>query len=158
MQQEGESAKLCANGCGFFGNAASGGMCSLCWKKTMSNRQVETQNCTSVIAASVTTPSIAVVSSSSPVEDIPVPAITNAPSSEANNKEEPVVQKNKSRCWECKKKVGLTGIECRCGFVYCGTHRYADQHNCTFDFKSADRAELAKRNPGGGAFEKIDKL
>ena len=36
-------------------------------------------------------------------------------------------QRNRGRCWSCKKKVGLTGFECRCGFVYCGVHRYADQ-------------------------------
>jgi predicted nucleic acid binding AN1-type Zn finger protein len=55
-------------------------------------------------------------------------------------------QKNKSRCFECNKKVGLTGFTCRCGFVYCGTHRYADQHRCAFDYKTADRAVLEKQN------------
>ncbi|KAH9061565.1 hypothetical protein Ae201684P_020900 [Aphanomyces euteiches] len=141
MQQEGESTKLCANGCGFFGSAASGGMCSVCWKKTMSNRQVETQSYTSTPVAA---PVVEAAAAPSVDVDAPTPA-------EATPVEAPVVQKNKSRCWECKKKVGLTGIECRCGFVYCGSHRFADQHNCSYDFKSADRAELAKRNPGGGA-------
>ncbi|CAH0475090.1 unnamed protein product, partial [Peronospora belbahrii] len=42
MQQERESGELCLNGCGFFGAPGSGGMCSVCWKKTMSDRQVET--------------------------------------------------------------------------------------------------------------------
>ncbi|RLN50926.1 hypothetical protein BBJ29_009982 [Phytophthora kernoviae] len=71
---------------------------------------------------------------------------------------EKLVQKNKKRCWECKKKVGLTAIECRCGYVFCSSHRYADQHSCSFDFKTADRAELARRNPGGGQFGKLEKL
>lgn len=31
------------------------------------------------------------------------------------------------RCGQCKKKVGLTGFDCRCGHVFCGVHRYADQ-------------------------------
>lgn len=31
------------------------------------------------------------------------------------------------RCGQCKKKVGLTGFDCRCGIVFCGMHRYADQ-------------------------------
>ncbi len=56
-------------------------------------------------------------------------------------------QPNKSRCFNCKKKVGLTGFECRCGFVFCGAHRYPDQHACTFDFKSHDKAILEKLNP-----------
>lgn len=56
------------------------------------------------------------------------------------------VQKNKKRCWECKKKVGYTGIECRCGFIYCGTHRYPDSHKCEFDYKEYGRGVLAKNN------------
>ncbi|OQR99893.1 hypothetical protein ACHHYP_03983 [Achlya hypogyna] len=150
MQQEGESAKLCANGCGFFGNAASGNMCSVCWKKTMSARQVETANYTSPVVAAPA-PEVASTLVAQEAVAAPAPAVEEV-------KEEVAVQKNKSRCWDCKKKVGLTGIECRCGYVYCSNHRFADQHNCTFDYKAADRAELAKRNPGGGAFEKIDKL
>lgn len=68
-----------------------------------------------------------------------------------------VVQVNKSRCWGCKKKVGLTGFECRCGFVFCGTHRYADQHACTFDFRTYDRDILTKQNQRV-AGEKVEKI
>ncbi|OQS04402.1 hypothetical protein THRCLA_20892 [Thraustotheca clavata] len=146
MQQEGEAAALCANGCGFFGNPASGNMCSVCWKKTLSARQLETSNYTSPVGV----PSVAVPAAA--------PAVVMECVEVVQDKPEPVVQKNKSRCWDCKKKVGLTGIECRCGYVFCTNHRFADQHNCSFDYKAADRAELAKRNPGGGVFEKIDKL
>merc|ERR1711976_705687 len=39
----------------------------------------------------------------------------------------------KNRCHTCKKKVGLTGFQCRCGGLYCGLHRYSDKHDCTFD-------------------------
>lgn len=54
---------------------------------------------------------------------------------------------NRSRCFNCRKKVGLTGFECRCGNVFCGQHRYAEQHSCTFDYKAHDRAILDKLNP-----------
>ena len=54
------------------------------------------------------------------------------------------VQKNRKRCFECRKKVGYTGIECRCGFVFCGGHRYPDQHKCEFDFKTHERDNLGK--------------
>lgn len=54
---------------------------------------------------------------------------------------------NPSRCTECRKKVGLTGFKCKCGFVFCGQHRYAEAHNCAFDYKSTERAKLAENNP-----------
>lgn len=69
------------------------------------------------------------------------------------NTEEPetpvYVKKKKTRCnfIECKTKIGLLGIECKCGFKFCGIHRYAEAHHCTFDFKKHDRKILEKRNP-----------
>ena len=32
-------------------------------------------------------------------------------------------QTDRKRCFCCRKKVGLLGIECKCGFVYCNGHR-----------------------------------
>lgn len=57
------------------------------------------------------------------------------------------VQTKTSRCWECRKKIGLTGFKCRCGYVFCGTHRHAEAHQCDFDFRGSGREELAKANP-----------
>jgi hypothetical protein len=158
MQQERESAELCANGCGFFGAPASGGMCSVCWKKTMSKRAVDNS------APAAPKPEVTraeVETGNNDVAAVAAPPADAAPAdvaAEENAAPAKLVQKNKNRCWECKKKVGLTAIECRCGYVFCNSHRYADQHACSFDFKAADRAELARRNPGGGQFGKIEKL
>jgi hypothetical protein len=154
MQQERESAELCLNGCGFFGAPGSGGMCSVCWKKTMSDRQAAAS---SPRAAEQKVDAAAVLETAA----APAPADNNgvvAEEAEPKKPAEKPVQKNKKRCWECKKKVGLTALECRCGYVFCTAHRFEDQHNCSFDFKAADRAELAKRNPGGGEFSKLEKL
>uniref|UniRef100_A0A0D3H0M3 AN1-type domain-containing protein n=1 Tax=Oryza barthii TaxID=65489 RepID=A0A0D3H0M3_9ORYZ len=52
-----------------------------------------------------------------------------------------------NRCVACRKKVGLLGFECRCGGTFCSTHRHADKHACTFDFKKSDREKIAKENP-----------
>ncbi|XP_046906894.1 AN1-type zinc finger protein 6 [Hypomesus transpacificus] len=53
----------------------------------------------------------------------------------------------KNRCFTCRKKVGLTGFDCRCGHVFCGMHRYSDIHNCTFDYKADAAEKIRKENP-----------
>ena len=52
-----------------------------------------------------------------------------------------------NRCDVCSKKVGLLGFDCRCGGLFCALHRGDDEHGCTFDYKSLQRAELAQNNP-----------
>jgi len=56
-------------------------------------------------------------------------------------------KKIRRRCGVCKKKIGLTGFECRCGHLYCSLHRYADMHNCTFDYQTLAKEMLRKDNP-----------
>ena len=70
---------------------------------------------------------------------------------------QPAKQANKNRCYSCNKRVGFTGFECRCGFVYCATHRHANKHACSFDFKAMGRDAVAKANPAVIA-EKVDKV
>eukprot|EP00922_Rhytidocystis_sp_ex-Travisia-forbesii_P062981 GHVS01093742.1.p1 GENE.GHVS01093742.1~~GHVS01093742.1.p1 ORF type:complete len:258 (+),score=43.65 GHVS01093742.1:570-1343(+) len=70
--------------------------------------------------------------------------------------EEPV-QNNKGRCWSCQAKIGLLGFPCRCGYLFCGKHRYADAHDCCFDYKAYDRQNLAKHNNKVVA-EKLEKI
>jgi hypothetical protein len=55
--------------------------------------------------------------------------------------------KKPNRCNECKKRVGLTGFQCRCGGLFCSEHRYDSAHSCTFDYKTMEREEIAKNNP-----------
>lgn len=57
------------------------------------------------------------------------------------------VQKNRRRCWECKVKVGLTALTCRCDYTFCNKHRYAEEHKCTFDFKVSAKRKLEEENP-----------
>ncbi|XP_066503680.1 AN1-type zinc finger protein 6 isoform X1 [Hoplias malabaricus] len=63
----------------------------------------------------------------------------------------------RNRCFTCHKKVGLTGFDCRCGNIFCGTHRYSDVHSCTFDYKSEAAEKIRKENPVI-AGEKIAKI
>ncbi|KRX49752.1 AN1-type zinc finger protein 5 [Trichinella murrelli] len=55
--------------------------------------------------------------------------------------------KKSNRCLACKKRVGLTGFECRCGGLFCAVHRYTDMHECNFDYKAMGKAEIRKNNP-----------
>jgi len=60
-----------------------------------------------------------------------------------------VEKKKRNRCsWEsCNKKLGLTGFDCRCGGHFCPLHRYANEHNCTFDYKEHGQNEIRKNMP-----------
>jgi len=67
-------------------------------------------------------------------------------------------QKNKKRCWTCRRKVGTLGIDCRCGFIFCGEHRYADAHSCKFDHRQFQKDKLRGQNPAlvKKMFDRID--
>jgi len=58
-------------------------------------------------------------------------------------------KKKRTRCVleSCKRKVGLTGFDCRCGGLYCWEHRYSDKHNCQFDYKELGQDQIRKNNP-----------
>lgn len=57
-------------------------------------------------------------------------------------------KKSSKHCFLCAKKTGLaTSYECRCGHNFCATHRYAETHDCTYDYKSAGRRILQETNP-----------
>lgn len=82
----------------------------------------------------------------SPASTAPIVVPAPAPSAPASN-----------RCASCKRRVGLTGFRCRCNSVFCSLHRYADKHDCSFDYKAAGREAIAKANPVVKA-EKIEKI
>jgi hypothetical protein len=69
----------------------------------------------------------------------------------------PKVKEGPNRCTTCRKRVGLTGFNCRCGNMYCAVHRYSDKHDCQFDYQTAARNAIAKANPVMKA-EKLDKI
>jgi len=59
----------------------------------------------------------------------------------------PAKKHKKNRCTVCKKKLGLTGFDCRCGGQFCSIHRYSDKHECTFDYKALGEKEISGNNP-----------
>lgn len=56
-------------------------------------------------------------------------------------------QSDKTRCWCCSKKCGLTGFSCRCGYIFCSLHRHAEDHQCDFDHKRLGQDLISKNNP-----------
>ncbi|XP_062852161.1 AN1-type zinc finger protein 4 isoform X2 [Trichomycterus rosablanca] len=67
-------------------------------------------------------------------------------------------KKTSKHCFLCGKKTGLaTSYQCRCGNNFCSMHRYAETHDCTYDYKSVGRRFLQKSNPIIGA-PKLPKI
>lgn len=56
----------------------------------------------------------------------------------------PKVQENKRLCWKCNKKIGLTAIQCKCGFTFCDAHRLPENHECKIDYKKENKKILEK--------------
>jgi hypothetical protein len=51
-----------------------------------------------------------------------------------------------SRCSKdgCKRKLPLTAFACRCNLVFCDTHRYPDEHSCSYKFYEINKLSMEK--------------
>lgn len=162
-----EGPILCINNCGFFGSAATMYMCSKCHKDLVLNQEQA-----KLVASSVDSIVNGNGSSSHSGKE---PVLTEAVDVLVGSVEQKVVssqvgdasslsdggdakaKQGPNRCSTCRKRVGLTGFNCRCGNLFCASHRYSEKHDCPFDYRTAARNAISKANPIVKA-EKLDKI
>ncbi|KAI3886480.1 hypothetical protein MKW92_010273 [Papaver armeniacum] len=167
-QAQPEGHILCANNCGFFGSPATLNLCSKCYRD---HRLTEEQASSAKFAvekslagpSAVPSPSSAAASATTTTKLFSAPALVLPSSSSSELRNPPVVASplpaetpvvaspavaaKPNRCLTCNKRVGLTGFKCKCGITFCSTHRYPEQHGCTFDYKAVGRDAIIKANP-----------
>jgi len=134
VSEQKEVQKVCAKpGCGFWGLSKFKGFCSVCYQKDSAERRKDLKRKWRV-------------------------AVTKIRAVYRFRLSLRPVQLQKNRCYKCRRRVGLDGIECRCGYIFCGKHRYADEHDCEYDYKKAQRRKLMLDNIKvlGKKFDKID--
>jgi hypothetical protein len=155
---------LCVNNCGFFGTAASMNMCSKCYKDVALEQEQEklaASSIQSIVNGSSTAGAmdsdVAVISETHNIPSGLVVASAQSSSAPIATEQAEEVKEGPKRCGMCRKRVGLTGFNCRCGNVFCSLHRYTDKHKCSFDYRSAGQESIAKANPVVKA-DKIDKI
>lgn len=166
MESASNHPSMCRGNCGFYGSATLEGLCSVCHKDHMKKKNLQRGFSHEAESQPETKPealqSKAFQRTVKPsvelkIEEVPKPVPEPSEAEDLNGKPEEEGKKKKNRCATCRKKVGLTGFDCRCGGLFCPAHRYSDAHDCTFDYRQLGAEEIKRNNPVIMA-EKVNKI
>ena len=107
----------------FFG--CQEGLCSKCFREA---KQITVPSMTSIFSP-----------------EVPKPSPTAA-STEEERKESKVAA-DPSKCFKCSKRLGPVNFKCKCENFFCASHRYPEDHRCSFDHRTDAIRKLSEENP-----------
>ena len=120
----------------FYGKPQTNGYCSVCFKLELQQNAGSLEN-------------VASRTISEEKKEKEVTGATEPAKEEQEKEQKPVkpLQKNRKRCFQCNRKTGFLGYECKCSYSFCSKHRHPEDHACDHDFKKAHMEKLRKNNP-----------
>lgn len=145
----------CLNNCGFFGHPRYNYYCSKCYNELVEKNEIKPNDNNSVSQP------ISINNNGKKYKDnlplnvsssMPYDSISGSMSqgTSPSSYQDVSLGKKLRRVCEaegCRKKLSLTSVECKCGKAFCSSHRYAEQHNCSYDYKKNKEDLLSKTNP-----------
>ncbi|CAD8092440.1 unnamed protein product [Paramecium primaurelia] len=116
-QENKQETRLCNACMTFYGTAATQFYCSKCYQIIIKETNLETNQQQQIVQ-------------------------------EIKQQEEVIKMKeDPSKCKVCKRKLGISGIQCKCEAYFCNKHRLPEEHQCTFDHAEKAKQLLIKNNP-----------